>query len=164
MSVRDIILREHMKRAKTLMRSNATFDSKVPSGQFLDAHEMKTLSAACARLIPQPEREPFLGIARTIDFRLAAERAGQWAGTAHFLGAEAFRLGLRGLDELSRTRLRRDFADLDALRQDQILASVQRGIVVGESWAQISPRRFFEELLHETTEIYHTAPVTEEAV
>ena len=133
-------------------------------GQYLDAREMRTLAAACARLIPQPEREPFLGIARTIDFRLSAERAGQWAGTAHFLGAEAFRFGLRGLNELSQARLRRNFADLDAVRQNQILTSVQHGIVAGESWMQISPRRFFEELLHEATEIYHTAPVTEEAV
>jgi hypothetical protein len=151
-----------MKRAKTLMRQNYT--SNPTSEQYLDAHEMRTLAAACARLIPQPEREPFLGIARTIDFRLAAERGGRWAGSAHFLGAEAFQRGLRGLDELSQARLRRDFADLDALRQDQILASVRRGIVVGESWTQLSPRRFFEELLHEATEIYHTAPVTEEAV
>jgi len=153
-----------MKHATPRMRQNFISVANPALGQYLDSREMRILAAACARLIPQPEREPFLGIARTIDFRLSAERAGQWAGTAHFLGAETFRLGLRGLDELSQARLRRAFADLDALRQDQILASVQRGIVVGDSWAQISPRRFFEELLHEATEIYHTAPVTEEAV
>ena len=134
------------------------------AGQFLNAHEMTTLAAACARLIPQPDREPFLGIARAIDFRLAAEHAGQWTGTAQFLDARSYRLGLRGLDEVSRARLRRNFAELDALRQDQILASVQRGIAQGESWSGISPRRFLEELLYEATELYHTAPVTEEAV
>ena len=74
------------------------------------------------------------------------------------------RPGLRALDEVSQARLRRNFADLDALRQDQILASVQRGIARGESWSGISPQRFLEELLHEATELYHTAPVTEEAV
>ena len=115
-------------------------------------------------MIPQPDREPFLGIARTIDFRLAAEQAGRWTGIAYFLDTRSFRLGLRGLDEVSQARLRRNFADLDALRQDQILASVQRGIARSESWLEISPQRFFEELLHEATELYHTAPVTEEAV
>ena len=134
------------------------------AGQFLNAHELTTLAAACARLIPQPDREPFLGIARAIDFRLAAELAGQWTGIAYFLDTHSFRLGLRGLDEISQARLRRNFAELDALRQDQILASVQRGIARGESWLEISPQRFFEELLHEATELYHTAPVTEEAV
>jgi gluconate 2-dehydrogenase gamma chain len=153
-------------RVKPLMRQNITAESAATStGQFLNAHELKTLAAACARLIPQPDREPFLGIARTIDYRLAAEQAGQWAGTtAQFLDAHSFRHGLRGLDEVSHARLRRNFADLDALRQDQILASVERGIAHGQSWSQISPQRFFEELLHEATEIYQTAPVTEEAV
>jgi hypothetical protein len=153
-----------------LMRQNITSESSSTSpGPFLNAHELKTLAAACARLIPQPEREPFLGIAKAIDFRLAAEQAGRWAGTAQFLDAASFRHGLRGLDEVSWARLRHDFADLDALRQDQILASVQRGIARSDAWLQVDPQRFdpqrfFEELLHEATEIYHTAPVTEEAV
>lgn len=141
-----------------------TFVAHPSTPEFLDAHELKTLAAACARLIPQPEREPFLGIAQAIDHRLAAQSAGEWAETAQFLDGSSFKTGLRGLDELSQARLRRDFADLDALRQDQILASIQRGIALGQAWSHLSPRRFFEELLHESTEIYHTAPVTEEAV
>lgn len=152
-------------RVKPLMRQTTMVVPGAPStGQFLTAHEMTTLAAACARLIPQPDREPFLGIARAIDFRLSAEKAGQWTGVAHYLDARSFRLGLCGLDEVSRSRLRRNFAELDALRQDQILASVQKGTATGVSWSGISPQRFLEELLHEATELYHTAPVTEEAV
>jgi gluconate 2-dehydrogenase gamma chain len=147
------------------MRQNVSFDStSSPSGAFFDTHELRTLAAACARLIPQPEREPFLGIARAIDYRVAAEQTDQWAGTVRYVDGETFRLALRGLDQLSQARLRRQFADLDPLRQDQILSSVRHGTVVGESWRGISSQRFFEELLHEVTEIYHTAPVTEEAV
>ena len=152
-------------RVKPLMRQTTmSVPAASSAGQFLNAHEITTLAAACARLIPQPDREPFLGIARAIDFRLAAEHAGRWTGTAQFLDARSFRLGLRGLDEVSQARLRRNFADLDALRQNQILASVQRGVARGDSWSGISPQRFLEELLHEATELYHTAPVTEEAV
>ena len=164
--VRILCARITLMRVKPLMRQTTMSVSAAASyaGQFLNAHEMITLAAACARLIPQPDREPFLGIARAIDFRLAAEHAGRWTGTAQFLDAGSFRLGLRVLDEVSRARLRRNFADLDALRQDQILASVQRGIARGDSWSGISPQRFLEELLYEATELYHTAPVTEEAV
>jgi gluconate 2-dehydrogenase gamma chain len=147
------------------MRQNAIFESTNSlSGAFFDTHELRTLSAACARLIQQPDREPFLGIARAIDYRLAAEQSGGWAGTVCYADGPTMRLALRGLDQLSQARLRRRFADLDPLRQDQILSSVRHGTVVGESWRGISPQRFFEELLHEVTEIYHTAPVTEEAV
>ena len=156
---------DHMKRAMPRMRQNATFESRISlSGAFFDPHELRTLSAACARLIPQPDREPFLGIARAIDYRVAAEQAGGWAGTVRHVDGETFRLALRGLDQLSQARLRRQFADLDPLRQDQILSSVRHGTVAGESWRGITPQRFFDELLHEVTEIYHTAPVTEEAV
>jgi gluconate 2-dehydrogenase gamma chain len=135
-----------------------------PNPEFLDARDFATLSAACARLIPQPEREPFLGIARAIDFRLAQKAAGRWPGSVQFLDAASCRLGLQGLNELSQTRLRRDFAGLDPVRQDQILFSLQSGTASGGVWTKLSPSRFFEELLHEATEIYHTAPVTEEAV
>lgn len=131
---------------------------------FFDSHELLTLASLCARLIPQPEREPFLGIARAIDFRAAQKAAGLWPGSVQFLDAASVQLGLRGLDEISRARQQRDFHQLDAVRQDQILSSLQNGTASGGVWNTISPRRFFEELLHETMEIYHTAPVTEEAV
>jgi gluconate 2-dehydrogenase gamma chain len=144
-------------------------DQPTPSNpnfrpEFLDARDFATLSAACARLIPQPDREPFLGIARAIDFRLAQKDASRWSGSVHFLDAASCRLGLRGLNELSLARLQRDFAGLDPVRQDQILFSLQNGTASGGVWTKLSPRRFFEGLLHEATEIYHTAPVTEQAV
>jgi gluconate 2-dehydrogenase gamma chain len=137
---------------------------KSNSPEFLDARDFATLSAACARLIPQPEREAFLGIARAIDYRLAQKAAGRWPGSVQFLDAASCRLGLQGLNDLAQARLQRDFARLDPVRQDQILFSLQNGTVSGGVWTKLSPQRFFEELLHEATEIYHTAPVTEEAV
>ena len=159
-----ILFDNHMKAVtqNTSDCQNAPSFSSVP--EFFDAHAFATLAALCARLIPQPEREPFLGIARAIDFRAGQKAAGRWPGAVQFLDAASIQLGLQGLDELSRTRLRRDFAQLDPVRQDQILSSLQNGTASGGVWNRISPRRFFEELLHEATEIYHTAPVTEEAV
>jgi hypothetical protein len=143
--------------------TNPVFSSPS-TPEFLDPHAFATLSAACARLIPQPDREPFLGVARAIDHRLAAQASGQWTPAVQFLDGKTFVLGLRGLDELSRLRLRRQFTHLDAVRQDQILFSLQNGTASGAIWTRLSPRRFFEDLLHESTELYHTAPVTEEAV
>jgi hypothetical protein len=134
------------------------------TAEFFDGHSFETLAAVCARLIPQPDREPFLGIARTIDHRLAEQAAGRWPRFPQFSDPDTCRLGLQGLDELSRARLRCDFVRLDPVRQDQILFSLQTGAATGGIWTKISARRFFEELLHEATELYHTAPVTEEAV
>ena len=131
---------------------------------FLNAGEMKTLAALCARLIPEPAREPYLGIAKAINHRLAAESAGMWPRYVSFLDGASCRQGLRGLDELARQRLRRPFSDVDAVRQGQILASVRNGAVRGGAWSRISPKRFIDDLLRESNEIYEMAPVTEEAV
>jgi gluconate 2-dehydrogenase gamma chain len=131
---------------------------------FLDPAELKTLAAVCARLIPEPGREPFLGIAKAIHHRLAAENAGTWHGSASFLDGTSLRSGLRSLNELARKRLRRDFAEVDGVRQEQILASVRNGSVRGDSWEVISPKRFIDALVRESNEIYQMAPVTEEAV
>jgi len=158
-----ILSGDYMKAA---LAASAPPTGKNPNSnpEFLDPRDFAILSAACARLIPQPDREPFLGIARAIDYRLAQKAADRWPGSAQFLDAASCRLGLQGLNELSHARLQRDFARLDPMRQDQILFSVQNGTASGGIWAKLSPRLFFEELLHEATEIYHTAPVTEEAV
>jgi len=137
---------------------------KLNSGRFLSVREFAILSAACARLIPQPEREPFLGVAQAIDHRLAEETAGRWPNSERFLDSDALRLGLHGLDDLSRARLRCDFIQLDPVRQHQILFSLQNGIARTGIWDKLSPKQFFDELLQECTEIYHSAPVTEEAV
>jgi gluconate 2-dehydrogenase gamma chain len=149
---------------KAVLRESPPPGRKTSPPEFLDPRDFATLSAACARLIPQPEREPFLAIARAIDFRLAQTAAGRWPGSVKYLDAASCRLGLQGLNELSQTRLRHDFARLDPVRQDQILFSLQNGSATGGVWTKLSPRRFFEELLQEATELYQTAPVTEEAV
>jgi len=154
-------LGDHMKDTSQTSGSNGR---NLNNGRFLGAREFAILSAACARLIPQPEREPFLGVAQAIDHRLAEETAGRWPNSGRFLDGEALRLGLRGLDDLSRARLRVDFTQLDPVRQHQILFSLQNGIAHTGVWHKLSPKHFFDELLQECTEIYHSAPVTEEAV
>lgn len=130
----------------------------------LDPGEFAVLSAACARLIPQPDREPHLGIARAIEHRLTEEAAGHWSRSFQFLDGGSLRLGLRGLNEISRARLRCDFAHLDPVRQDQILLSLKNGTATTGVWRKLAAKRFFEELLLESTEIYHSVPAMDDAV
>jgi hypothetical protein len=166
-SLRDIIWADHMKAASQNHRdlSDYTLNAVNSSARHgLDRQEFAVLSAACARLIPQPDREQYLGIARAIDHRLAEEAAGRWPRAFQFLDGASVRLGLRGLNELSQARLRRDFGHLDPVRQDQILLSVKNGTATIGVWRKLSPKRFFEGLLQESTEIYHSIPSTDDAV
>jgi hypothetical protein len=138
--------------------------ASAPSSFCLDPAEFAVLSAACARLIPQADREPHLGIARAIEHRLAEEAAGNWSRSLQFLDGNSLRLGLRGLNEISQARLRCDFAHLDPVRQDQILLSLKNGTATMGVWRKLAAKRFFEELIHESTEIYHSVPAMDDAV
>src|SRR6059036_1968434 len=63
----------HMKdatRNSSEVNENGLNPANASNPRFFNSHEFATLSAACARLIPQPDREQFLGIARAIDYRL----------------------------------------------------------------------------------------------
>jgi hypothetical protein len=156
-----------MKAANQNHRPPGEYSLHIANGSnsfSLDPGEFALLSAACARLIPQADREPHLGIARAIEHRLAEEAAGHWSRSLQFLDGNSLRLGLRGLNEISQARLRCDFAHLDPVRQDQILLSLKNGTTTMGVWRTLSGKRFFEELLHESTEVYHSVPAMDDAV
>ncbi len=139
-------------------------DAQPQAPQFFDAAEMATLRAACARLIPQCERENPIEIASSIDERLAAGKGDGWRYDALPPDGEAFRRGLRGLDQSADGEHNAPFAALNETQQDAILGSVQNGAARGEVWQTLSGARFFEELLADATENYYAHPLAQEEI
>jgi len=78
--------------------------------------------------------------------------------------AEAYRVGLAGLDETSRLRYGGPFHVLVARHQDDVLRRVQRGEAEGKAWELIMAPRFFEELLAESAEFYYSHPLAQEEI
>lgn len=143
----------------------ARLDAPAPGApRFLDAGAFATLAAACARLLrPAHEGAP-LAVAAGIDARLADGEGNGWRYDALPPDGEAYRLGLRGLDEAARAAGSASFAALDGERQDAILAAVQRGDVAGGVWPALPAARWFEEWLAETCELHYAHPLAQERI
>ena len=140
-------------------------EAPVPAEpRFLDAGSFAILHAACARLIPQPERQRPVDLAGNIDERLAGGKSDGWRYDRLPPDGEAYRRGLRGLDETSRLTFGRGFTELDGQRQDEVLKSIQGGAPPGETWEAMPADRFFEELLAELTECYYSDPLSQEEI
>jgi gluconate 2-dehydrogenase gamma chain len=129
----------------------------------LDPPELATLGAVCARLVPQPDRAQPIDLAAAVHDRLARNEGNGWRYAAMPSDLEAYRLGLRGLDELAYTIGGTAFVDLEAQRQDALLRAVQLG-EVGESWRALPAALFFEELLAEVVECYYSHPLAQDEI
>lgn len=66
--------------------------------------------------------------------------------------AALFAQGLRGVDELSRSRFRRGFAALSSTKRRAVVESIEDGSATGGVWCEIPPRyfyrRFYTKVLH----------------
>ena len=142
----------------------ARLDAALAPPRFFSESEMTTLRAACDRLLPQPERLNRIEIAASIDERLADGKGNGWRYDALPPDAETFRAALRGLDESAQSLANIPFVSLDASQQDAVLRAVQNKTAAGATWHILHSRRFFEELLAETTEIYYAHPFAQEEI
>jgi hypothetical protein len=135
-----------------------------PRPRFLPAPLYAVLEAVCARLLPQPDREPPIDLAAAIDRRLAEGRSDGWRYAEQPPDPIAYRRGLRALDEEARSRTDRGFAELSGAAQDGLLRGVQGGSVRAELWRGVAPQRFFEDLLAEAVERYYAHPLAAEEI
>ncbi len=136
----------------------------VTAPRFFSEDEFAILRAACARLIPQPERATPIDVAACIDQRLSEGKGDGWRYDAMPPDGEALRRGLHGLDESAQTLHGASFAACDATQQDTILQAAQNGQADGEVWHMLPSKRFFEELLAEATENYYAHPLAQEEI
>lgn len=132
---------------------------EVPPRRFLAAEEWRRLEAACARLIPQPEREPPIPIVPWIDAMLHENRGEGFRYEDCPPLRRAWRQGLKGLAHEAERRFARAFETLPGEDQDAVLRAVQAGEVEPEAWAGLPPGRFFGDLLLKTVVgVYYAHP------
>jgi hypothetical protein len=132
----------------------------VPPYRFFDRDDAALLEAICDRIIPQhdrrlPDRVP---IAPFIDETL---HRGETDGFRHPdmpWDQEAWRLGLRAVDEEARLRHGRSFGDLPGADQDALLTRVQHGQVDADAWSAIKPGGFFKKLVEQAVTVYYAHP------
>lgn len=133
----------------------------IPPFRFFDEDEQRTLEALCERVLPQPGRPAArrVRIAPWIDERCSNEAHEGFRFDDMPPGPEAWRLGLRGLDETARALHGAPFAVLSDGHQGEVLDSVRRGEPPGATWRTLPPRRWWMQVaLREITGVYYAHP------
>lgn len=136
--------------------------NKTSPFRFFDPDQARLLEAVCARMLPQDDREATfrIPIAPGIDDRLFRNHSDGYRYENMPPDREAYRLGLKGIDEIARQLHERGFADLDAGAQDEILESLHAGKppAAHDIWKQLPVHRFFMLVLQDCIDEYYSHP------
>ncbi len=133
---------------------------QVPPRRFFTEDEWEMLHAICGRLIPQPDRptDP-VPIVPFIDERLHENQGNGYRYETMPPQRDAWRIGIRGIDEEARARWRCGFIELPDNLKDAVLRSVQHGDTLSDAWRGMPAKEFFRSvLLHEAVGVYYAHP------
>jgi hypothetical protein len=133
---------------------------QVPSRRFFTEDEWQTLSVICDRIVPQ-EPGPLgpVPIPAFIDAKMHDNDTDGAQETDMPPMQECWRRGLRALDDEARLRFGARFRELNAGRQETVLALVQKGDVLSQEWNGMPADKFFKRrLLHDIVTYYYGHP------
>lgn len=135
---------------------------RVPEIRFFRGDELSLMSAVCDRILPQDDRLPEtrIPIVNYIDERLFKKEISGYRYEDMPPDEEAYRLGLRAIDETAGLTQGAKFVDLDPLRQDFVLKSIHKGekLAAPEIWARVSIERFWHLLVQDCVAAYYSHP------
>ena len=119
---------------------------EVPPRRFFSEAEWDLLQAICDRLIPQPDRpgDP-VPIVPFIDEKLHENQGDGYRYESLPPQRDAWRIGLRAIDEEARAHWQRGFRELPDNLKDAVLRSVQHGDTLERSVAGHAGQAVFQE-------------------
>jgi hypothetical protein len=133
----------------------------VPRYRNFNPHQIATLEALCARVIPQEDLPPDrrVPIAPWIDQQYGSGSGGGFRYEDMPGLRESWEWGLAGLDETARALFDVDFADLAPARQVDVLEAVRHGDPPGVTWQRMPARRWWITIaLRQITGTYYAHP------
>jgi hypothetical protein len=134
----------------------------VPATRFFDEEQTQLLEAICARLIPQDDRDDAyrVPIVPQIDRRLADGDGDGYRYEDMPPDPEAYRIGLRAIDESAQAVFLRGFLTAKLSQQDELLGSLHDGkpLVDHVVWRRMPVKRFWMLLLSDCVEAYYSHP------
>jgi hypothetical protein len=111
--------------------------------RFFTVEEFATIEAIAARILPQPETRPKIPVAALVDDRMLSGQSDGYRHAGMPREGEAWRQGLRALDEAAQQAHGAPFRTLDATRQDELLKQMEGGKLANPAWGSMSSARFF---------------------
>ena len=136
--------------------------NNVPEMRYFNAEEGCLLKAICDHILPQDDRDEAhkIPIAPQIDKRLHEDLHDGYRYEGMPPDREAFRLGLRAIEELAQHQHGNGFLDIGAREQDEILRSIHDGkpSAAQEIWQQMPIQRFWMLLVADCADAYYSHP------
>jgi len=134
----------------------------APPIRFFTPDEGKLLETICAHIIPQDDRDGAhkIPIVPWIDTRLYKDVHDGYRFADMPPDREAFRLGLRAIEEIADQLHQRAFICLDPIQQDGILKSLHDGKPQAgyKVWERMPVHRFWTMLVQDCIEAYYAHP------
>jgi hypothetical protein len=136
--------------------------NNIPEIRFFEPEEARLLTAICARIIPQDDRDEahIIPIVPQIDDRLYENSHDGYQYENMPPDREAFQLGIKAIEQMAMYQHGRSFLEIGPLEQDAILRSLHQGepAAAHEIWAQLPVHRFWTLLLTDCAEAYYSHP------
>jgi Gluconate 2-dehydrogenase subunit 3 len=136
--------------------------NQVPPIRFFTAEELPLITAICDRVLPQDDRLPEwrIPIVNAIDERLFENKIPGYRYEDMPCDQEAFRLGIKAIDETARAIHGAPFVELEPIKQDLVLQSIHDGkkLAAEDIWSRISIKRFWALLVQDCASAYYSHP------
>ncbi|MCY7348648.1 MAG: GMC family oxidoreductase N-terminal domain-containing protein [Pyrinomonadaceae bacterium] len=124
--------------------------------RFFEEREFEILKAVCEALAPSSV-VPGWFVAQEIDKRLAENAGNGWRYAEMPPDEDAYKTGLKVLDDLAKEIFQADFAALEIDKKRTVL----KRFAEQTAQSKISPARFLEELCAEYAEIFYSHPLAQ---
>jgi hypothetical protein len=156
----DVMAKRHTPSWNEQTRRVVDARLSVPNEpRFFTLEEWATLTAVCARIVPQPSGRAPIPVAALVDNKLHTNAADGYRNARLPRMQEAWRCGLRALDEEARWAYGREFCNLDTPRQDVLLKRAQNGELNHPAWGGMPSDLFFKaRLLRDIVHAYYSHP------
>jgi hypothetical protein len=134
----------------------------IPQIRFFSAEEVPILHAVIDRLLPQDDRSEkrTIPILPAIDERLYKNSLSGFRYEDMPSDQDAYRRGIRAIEEMAQVRFRQPFVDLTVHRQELLLKSLHDGKPEPSNpvWEQMPVHRFWALLMEDCVTAYYSHP------
>ncbi len=162
-TVRDL-LSTNLVTQPTRAALQARLDETPGEPRFFTKSETDTLEAALKCLFADPEAPTARSLALCIDDRLADQMADGWRYDSMPPDGEAFKMGLRGLNEAAAASGAATFTALARAAQEAVLKALDTETVAGDVWQTLPSKLFLEEVLSDATHFFYSHPLVQEEI
>jgi hypothetical protein len=112
--------------------------------KFFTLGELETVRAIADRIVPQPGTRPPIPVAALVDEKLHRHQNDGYRQAGMPREGEAWRRGLKALDDDARQAFAAPFTELREHDQDELLKRMEAGLLNGPAWGSMPSKTFFK--------------------